>query len=133
MSFLNIQSALAQRLNSVTGLPTVYWGGVDNTPASGTPWVRPTLIPFESEIETMTGTQRNTGIYQVALFMPLDRGEGPLLTLMDTIKQHFKAQQRLSESGTNVLVLAVSIARPVRVEAWMQGNVEIRYISIESS
>lgn len=132
MSFLETQSALAQRLNGVSGLPTVYWGGVRNTPVKGTDWVRPTMIPFESTPATLGGAQSNTGIYQVAIFIDLGQGEGPLLTLMDAVKDHFRASVRLTEGSTTVFIRSVSISQPVITEAWLQGNVEIGYEYLEN-
>ena len=132
MSFSDIQSALAQRLNTVPGIPAIYWGGVRKKPTKGTNWVRPTMVPFESELAMLSGQQDNSGIYQVAVFTDLGRGEGPLLDIMDAIKEHFKAQTILTESGTCVFVTTVSVTQILPTDAWLQGNVEIRFKSIET-
>lgn len=131
MSFADIQSALAQRLNTVPGLPTIYWGATRRKPVKGTNWVRPTLVPFESEPAMLSGLQDNSGIYQIAVFIDLGRGEGPLLEIMDDIKEHFKAQTILTEGTTTVFVQTTSITQPLIVDAWLQGNVEVKYKQIE--
>lgn len=131
MSFLNIQSALAQRLETVSGLPTVYWGAIRKAPSKGTNWVRPTLVPFESNPALLDGTQDDSGIYQVAIFIDLGEGEGPLLTIMDAVKDHFKQSTVLTQDTTTVFINTISISQPVITEAWLQGNVEIKYKSIE--
>jgi hypothetical protein len=130
MSTFEIQSALAQRLNSLAGIPDIYWGATKKTPTKGTNWVRPTLVPFDSEMLDFAGEQNNTGIYQVAIFTDLGEGEGPLLSIADDIADHFKAQQILTEGTTEVSILAVSITQPLIVDAWLQCNVEINYKNI---
>lgn len=131
MSFLNIQSALAQRLDALVGLPTIYWPGTKQTPTQGTDWVRPTILPATSELETLSGTQDDSGIYQIDVFIDAGEGEGPLLTIIDNIRTHFKASTTLTQSGTDVFINSVSISQIEQDNAWLKGSVLVTYKSIQ--
>tara|TARA_A100000171_G_C2140369_1_gene154929 strand:- start:1839 stop:2240 length:402 start_codon:yes stop_codon:yes gene_type:complete len=132
MSFIDIQAALATRLNTVAGLPAIYWPGVKETPTNGTDFVRPTLIPATSELIVLNSKQDNSGIYQVDVFIDHGEGEGPLITIVDAIKDHFKAATTLTQNTTIVFIKNISILPMERDEAWLRGGVEIVYKSIEN-
>lgn len=131
MSFIDIQAALALRLDALAGLPDIYWPGVREEPVRGTDWVRPTVLPTTSELITVGGNQDNSGIYQVDVFIDAGRGQGPLITILDDIKTHFKAQTTLTQNSTVVYVKGISITNIIRDGAWVRGGVEIAYMSIE--
>lgn len=127
--FYNIQKALDQRLNTVSGLPTVAWPNIKFRPVRGTAHVRPTLLPATSTKETYAGTDRNPGIYQVDIYRPLDEGPKAALELADDIREHFD-DQILTESGQKVYIENISILPPTRQESWYVLSVEINYLSI---
>lgn len=131
MSFLNIQSALAQRLDALVGLPTIYWPGTKETPTHGTDWVRPTVLPATSELLVLDGTQDDSGVYQIDVFIDAGRGEGPLLTIIDNIRTHFKASTTLTQSGTDVFINSVSVSQIEQDNAWLKGSVLVTYKSIQ--
>lgn len=131
MSQLEIQSALAQRLETVAGIPTIYWGSTFKTPEKGTDFVRPTVVPIESTQFSLDGTQDNSGVYSVGVFIDLGQGEGPLLTLMDAIKDHFFLQT-LTEGSTKVEIQAISMSQMTIVDAWLTGNVTIKYFAVNN-
>ena len=79
----------------------------------------------------LDGKQDNSGFYHVACFIDQGEGEGPLVTIMDAIKDHFKASTTLTEGTTTVFVTTVTIEAILSTESWLQGNVKIKYKSIE--
>lgn len=127
--FYNIQKALDQRLNSVSGIPAIAWPNTDYTPSKGTEFIRPTLIPAEASKETIYGDDRYTGIYQVDIFTKLKNGPKDSLELADDVREHFK-DQTLTESGQKVYVQAINLLPPARVDSWYLLSVEINYLSI---
>lgn len=127
-TFANIQAALDTRLSTLSGLPTVAWPNVATTPVEGTTYIRPTLLPASSELGGLTDNKVHRGIYQVDIFVQLEKGPAALLALQDSITTHFEADRDLTVSGTTVFILAVSPSRGLRVESWYMGFVEINYI-----
>jgi hypothetical protein len=124
----NIQNALNARLASVSGLPTVYWPNVDNEPAQGTNWVRPTLLPARGELFTLNNENMHEGIYQVDIFTSLKKGTSPLWTIADAVRDHFKAVDVVTSSGANVFIQEISFSQARRIESWWSCYVEIRYL-----
>ena len=131
MSFLNIQSALAQRLEATAGLPAIAWGGKKYTPTKGTSYVRPMLIPNDSTVQSFEFIHVNTGTYLVSCFVPLGDGEGPLLTLCDSIVEQFKGSKILTQGGSTTYVLNAGIEQIVVTDAWLQCNVNVAYKNIQ--
>jgi hypothetical protein len=131
MSFLNIQSALAQRLEATVGIPAIAWGGVKYNPVKGTSFVRPLMISNDSTAQSFDFEHVNTGTYLISVFVPLGNGEGPLLTLCDSIVTQFKGGQTLTQSGSTIHVLNVGIEQIVKTDAWLQCNINVAYKNIQ--
>lgn len=131
MSQLEIQAALYKRLETVPGLPTIYPGAVFKTPSRGTNFVNPILQPIESAGLLLSGKQDNSGFYAIRCFTTIAQGEGPLITIMDAIKDHFKTTTTLTEGSTTVFVTTVTIEEILQTDTWLQGNVLIKYKQIE--
>jgi hypothetical protein len=127
--FYNIQKALDQRLNSLSGLPDVAWMNVEYEPTRGTEYLRPTLLPAESTKEEFGGKDRHIGIYQIDIFEPLDNGPKDALEMADDIREHFD-DQILTESSQKIYIENISLLPPQRVESWYVLSVEINYLSI---
>lgn len=127
MSQLEIQSALAQHLNDMNGLPDIKWPGKVGRPTEGTTFVRPRLIPFDSEVDTFELEQIQSGIYQVALFYPIGTGEGDVIDMAERVRQHYRIFRTLQEGDTCVHIQSISIGEVVVTDAWLQCNVDIGY------
>ena len=125
--FSDIQAALDTRLSTVTGLPAVAWENVHYKPVKGTPFIRPTNIAGDSVLNTVARQQMNTGIYQIDLFYPTSDGPGDLLTMLDTIYDHFKIDNELVANTTKVIVRSIGRTRVDREEAWATASIEIVY------
>lgn len=125
--FSDIQAALDTRLSTVTGLPTVAWENVNFKPTEGTPYVRPNLLAGDSTLSTVAKQQMNVGIYQVDIFYPTSNGPGDLLTMLDTIYDHFKVQNILTVNTTEVIVRQIGRTNIDRDGSWSVGSIEITY------
>lgn len=129
MSLINdIQNALNTQLATVSGLPTVHYPNVENTPNQGTNWVRPTLLPANSDLYTINDVNMHKGIYQVDIFMQLKKGTAPLLLVADAIRDNFNAVSSLTSGSNTVYIQQISIAPARRIESWWSCYVQINYI-----
>lgn len=124
----DVQQAFDQRLNSMVGLPAVAWENVRYNPTIGTSFVRPTLLPAESSHITLDGSQKDTGIYQIDIFVELEKGTAALLTLMDTIYDHFDSVD-LTTGTTQIFLAQIARSPATREDSWLRGTIEIYYHS----
>jgi hypothetical protein len=127
--FNNIQNALNVKLNSLSGIPTIYWPNTQNEPTAGTNWLRPTLLPAASRPETLTNGNYHSGIYQVDIYTSLKKGTSEAFLIADTIREGFN-RQRLANNGTIVNIVNVSVSTARRDEGWWNVFVEISYICV---
>lgn len=129
--FLDISAALDSHLNDMVGAPSIAWENKNFEPVIGSQFVRPSLLPARTVGATLgaSGTDENSGIYQIDIFSPLGEGKNESLTMADSIATHYKPGTELTYNGRLVRVLNVSRRGSVRVDGWMQTVVEIEYLS----
>jgi len=130
--FLDISAALDIRLNAMSGLPAVAWENKKFTPAVGTIYIRPTLLTGDSIPQTVgsTGRDLNIGIYQIDVFGEAGQGKNEVITMADTIADHFKHGTQMTYNGSTVEVKTVSQRQAVNnTDGWYQAIVEITYFS----
>lgn len=130
--FLDISAALDSNLNSMSSLPPVAWENRDYTPVVGTLYLRPTLIAGETVQATLgdSGTDNNTGIYQIDVFAESGKGKNEAVVMADLIADQFKRGSDLIYNGRTVRTRNVS--RQVGIsnaDGWYQVIVEVSYIS----
>lgn len=125
--FTNIEAALNTRLATLSGSPPVAWPNVHYQPSENTTFLRPTLLPAAAVLDTLAGIEEHKGIYQVDVFVPVEKGVNALNTLLDSIQNLFKANKTLTATDV-VFVQAVSRSRGQRQESWYVGFVEVNYI-----
>ena len=102
----DIRAALETNLSSVSGLPSVGWENVQFSPTTGTPYVKPRLIPTRRE-PAVRGTNPQMfyqGIYRVECYVPEDQGPSAGDELADKIIDAFEAATDVSYSGTIVSI-----------------------------
>ncbi len=122
----NIQSALEVKLATLSPAVSTAWPNVKHIPTENTAWMRGTLLPIRSTLETLTSATYHKGIYQVDVFVPLEKGEGALLTILDGLYILYR-KTNLTASSTVVEVKAVSRGPTIREEAWLHGMLEIEF------
>ncbi len=125
--FTNIEVALHTRLATLSGSPAVQWPNVHYQPTENTAFLRPTILPANTKLDTIAGMEEHKGIYQVDVFVPLEKGVSALNTLLDSIESLFKSSKTLTATDV-IFVQAVSRGRAQRQESWYVGFVEINYI-----
>lgn len=130
--FLDISAALDSRLNTMTSLPPVAWENKSYDPTLGTLYLRPTLIPADTIQATLgdSGTDQNSGIYQIDVFAEAGQGKNAAVVMADNIASHFKRGTDLTYNSRTVRIRSVS--RQVAVnnaDGWYQIPIEINYIA----
>lgn len=125
--FLNIQTALDKTLAMMAGLPNVAWSNIRYVPVNGTSFLRPTLLPSQSSLETLTDHNRHPGIYSVSIFTPVEKGMNAGLVLADSVKTHFESNRRISQNGDTIFIKAISLGIAEREEAWNHLIMTIQY------
>jgi hypothetical protein len=129
--FYDIQAALNQQLNTMPSAPPIAWPNTNYEPAVGTLWLRPTLLPADSEVATLGagGSDENIGIYIIDIFAPLGDGHLEAYQMADTVANRFKTDTELTYNGRTVWCMSASIAAATREENWWQVPVRIAYLS----
>lgn len=123
----NIQNALNTKLAAVSGIPTVYYPNTNREPIQATNWVRPTLLPGNSQLDTLNEYDFHQGIYQVDIFTQLNKGTAPILLIADSIRDAFK-RQSLTSGGDIIHIQEISMSPARRDEGWWTCYVQINYI-----
>ena len=131
-SFLDVSAALDQQLNAMAGLPAVAWSNAEYTPALGTTYLRPTLIPGNTLPETIgsAGEDLNIGIYQVDVFTEAGELKNAGIVMADLIADQFKHGTQITYNGVTVEIKSVSVKVSTNsTEGWYKTIVEIVYYS----
>lgn len=127
--FLEMESALQKRLDSIAGHPTIHWENDDlYEPIAETRYWRPTNLPIRSELATAGALQKHQGIYQVDVFVEAEQGIGQLMTDLDLIYEAFNTTESLVVNETKVNILSVGRGKAERDESWFKGYIEIYYM-----
>ena len=125
--FTNIEAALNTRLATLSGSPAVQWPNTGYRPTENTTYLRPTILPTSTDLESFAGAEIHKGIYQIDVFVPLEKGVNTLNTLLDSIADLFTSDKVLTATDV-VWVQAVGRGRAQRQEAWYVGFVEVNYL-----
>lgn len=125
--FTNIEAALNTRLATLSASPAVAWPNTNYQPTENTTYLRPTLLPASTVLNTMAGMEEHKGIYQVDVYVPLEKGVSALNTLLDSIQSLFKSSKTLTATDV-VFIQAVGRSAAERQESWFVGFVEVNYI-----
>lgn len=123
----NIQNALTAQLSAVPSIPNIAYANSGYTPEKGVDYVRPTLIPANSEMFSLE-VGKHSGIYQVDIFTSLNKGTAPLLVIADSIRDKFISDRTLVSGSDTVFIQEISISQAQRIEGWWSCFVEINYI-----
>lgn len=126
--FTNIETALHTRLATLSGLPAVAWPNVAFVPTENTQFLRPTMLIDATKLHTLAGGEQHGGIYQIDVYVPLEKGSSALLTLLDSIESLFKSNKTMTAGSDTVFIQAVSRGPSTRQESWYVGILEVNYI-----
>lgn len=125
--FINIENALNTKLATLSGSPAVQWPNTRYQPSENTPFLRPTILPAATVLDTLAGTEEHKGIYQIDVFVPLEKGISAVNTLLDSIATLFRASKTLAATDI-VFIQSISRGKAERQESWYVSFVQINYI-----
>ncbi len=125
----NIQIALDTRLQQLeSNILQIAWPNVKYNPSVNQIFLRPSLIPGSTELYTLNNQHKYMGIYQIDIYIPLDRGTQELNNYADQILELFDADKTLVADGTTVFIQDISPIRMQREENHFSGGIEIKYL-----
>lgn len=128
--FANIHRLLDEKLKTLPSSPYVSWPNAEVRPGNAqlTEYIRPTLLLASTELNTLSGTDRIPGIYQVDIFGQLNRGIRQVYNIADEIKEHFSATRTLTQDETKVYIQNINLGQAQREDAWFRVFVEVEFI-----
>lgn len=126
-TFSNIQKALDTKLNTLANRPYIAWPNTKFTPTENTAFIRPTMLASSGDLLTLNNEHLNPGIYQIDIYVPLEKGLNSALILVDDIKDHFEVNRVLVANGTTVFIQNINLGSIQREEAWFRAILEINY------
>lgn len=104
MSLANIRAALEIRLQSLGPLRTA-WENVQFTPIPNEPYQKANLLPAQTQNPALgSSLKHETGVFQVTLYYPANKGVGDALARAQAIRDHFPRGLTLTQSGTTVTI-----------------------------
>lgn len=126
----NIQLALENPLRALqSNVLDIAFPNVKFNPTINKAFLRPTLIPATTDLYTLNGQHRYSGIYQIDIMVPLNRGLHQLNDLADTILELYSSQSSLTANNTIVYVQNISPLPTQRDESYFQGGIQINFLS----
>jgi len=115
---------------AVNGYPeAVAWENKKFTPAVGSTYLRPRLMPgapVQAEIGE-SGQNWHPGIFQVSVFAPPTDDIGTIGTLVDAIVDHFKRGLVLSYGGINLTINKAYAGPEMQETDWLHIPITIQY------
>ena len=130
--YTNLQVALETKLNTISGSPSIAWPNTEFTPTHGTLYLEPMLLPIAFNLETLNEDHRYTGIYQINVSVPVEKGTATLNLWLDRIHDLFLGEKRLTAGGDTVFIQNIERGPTQRdtdndIE-YYRSNVDISYI-----
>ena len=104
----NIQIALETHLNTITGSPSIAWPNTEFTPEQGTVFLEPMLLPIVSSIEALNYNLTYQGIYQVNIYVPVEKGSATLNLWADRITDLFISDRTLTGGADTINIQAIN-------------------------
>jgi len=102
----DIRAALEVKLSGISGLPEVAWENLTYSPTTGSPFVKPRLVPTvrEPAVRGLNPQIYYQGIFRVDCFVPEGLGPAAADDLADKIIDAFEATTDVTNGSTNVSI-----------------------------
>ena len=100
--YTNTQIALDTQLNTITGSPSIAWPNTEFTPTHGTLYLEPLILPIVSNLETLNDYQKFSGIYQVNVSVPVEKGTSVLNLWADRVHDLFISDRTLTGGADTI-------------------------------
>lgn len=129
----SIRGALQTQLAAVVGIPAIAYEGVEYTPAIGTPFVEPTILPTVARpFDVPSRAVQHEGTFEIAVSYPTSFGTGQVEAMADAIRAAFAPGSDLIQSGTRVRV-RWSERRPTLIDPqWIRIPVSVGWRASEA-
>lgn len=126
---LDIQTAMDYALSQISGAPTIVWeNGPDIEMTLSSSYWRPTLLTGKGSVAQADMLQKITGIYQVDIFVPSNRGTSVIKGYYDSIFTAFNVTTNISANSTKIYIGDINPGAITQDKhGWCQGFIEINY------
>jgi len=129
MSHRKISAALSSRLNTLTDAPPIAFENVPFTPVDSVTWLRESYLPANSATVGLEpgGSTDFVGVYQVSVYIPLDKSKFGAYKLVDAITAHFARGTGLEFDGQAVIIEQVNVAQGLASGSWWLIPVSVNW------
>lgn len=130
----DIRSALEVKLSNVVGLPEIAYENVAYSPTTGTPFVKPQLVPVARRPahRGINPQKRYDGLFRVYCYSPEGNGPSQVDDITNLVIEAFDATTDISFTNSSSQTTIVSIDYAERNEGrplggWYQSVVDIAW------
>jgi hypothetical protein len=129
MTYKIIRDILEYHLTQVTDVPDIFWEGVDRSPQSGVPYVRPKFQPTSTRpsVRGSNPQKRYQGLYRVFVYYPEGRGPQDVETCVGNILETFDATKDLSFGGNTLRVEYSERGQVLTDSPWVYVPIDIAW------
>ena len=91
--------------------------------------VRLNYLPAGNDVSSLgaDGSNEVTGIFQADLCFRTGRGNGEILTQIDTISTAYPTGRRISHGGQEVIIRGASVSAPRSENGWLVASISINF------
>ena len=127
--YVNIRGALQNQLESVSGIPTIFYESMPNTPVKGTPYVQCALVPTQADPQNIgrNPTIYHAGTFEIGLAYPSGKGTNDIETMADLIKASFKVSSNIALNSVSVNIAKSERGLVVDDTDWIRVNVSVSW------
>ena len=127
--FSSVHTLIEDRVAGTTGLPVLQRENTRITPAAGSPWSRFTMLPAQTQQESLgiTGKDRLIGFAQLDLFYPADSGTATANAMADAVIAHIPRGLILEDMTVRVVIQTSWRGIGQRVDQYYQVPISISW------
>ena len=126
MALEQIKTSIFNHLETLVGLPAIHYPNVDGTLPTGE-YIRPDVLPADTDPVGIVTTDRETGVFQVSIFIPKGQGELDAARVAQTLLDGFP--RNLSLTGVR-FDMSGSVGPALFEGKWQMTPVSFTYINI---
>lgn len=126
-----IRELLETKLASISGLPDVAWENVKYEPTTGTPFIKPTVVPTIRKPACLGASpqQYYQGLFQIVCFVPNNRGPSELDDLVDLIITNFDATSIISDTDLSIQIRRTEHGQGITESPWHKATISISWFT----
>jgi len=131
-TFVDIRTALVQLIPNNSDFSVLFnFENKATAPASGNPYARAFMLPAQPSQVCLgvTGSDFHTGVFQISLFFPEDKGDVAILTKADEIATIYKSGLVTTFNGVDVTIESIGRNTGSNIDGWFQFDLSINWYS----